>query len=689
MKNKILYLLLLLFTFSFIVSCAGKANMKLNSRDYIQMNALSSEKIDISYEGVKNPEFVYVISDPSILFVENNIIYALLPGICDISISIEGHSEAGVIQLFVEVFEGEEDIVIDQGLTYQIDCFGNTDVIFKSYDKDIVTVNDSGLIEAINVGEVRVYVRSSIDSSVIKKYNVNVIQPKVERIDSIDTVELDINESYLLIWEVLPKFSNSDVIFESSDSNVCEVDSFGNLKAKVPGTSIIKIISVENNNIFKEIIVSVKGNIASEIEVNENIEVNLGDRFNLNYKVYPETAYQFLKHEVSDSTAIEVDEFANVLAMKSGIFTINLKTFDGSNLEKNITITVLEEELPIFVLDDSFEEVLEINWNENFDPRLGISAFDSNDGCLTDDIIIDNPVNTKLRDEYHVTYSITNTKGQTVTFDRIVKVVWNYNVSFVGHMGSYYGGANSEEAILYAASVLNYQAIEIDLKQTKDGVFVLCHDPNFGDYNLESYTWDQLKDVEITETRKTGYAGETVEGSGTYTYKLCTLERYLEICKEYNVKALIELKTSKGISNWTELNSPASSRMPALMEVIKEADMLNDVIFLTGQYMCLAWTRSNGYEYIPCQYLVSSCENQEHLDICIEYDLDISFNVRDNTKNSDEWINKYRAAGCKIATYTFEQYASYDDVQMWIDKGVDFITTDWHDMSKLDLSKRK
>ena len=55
---------------------------------------------------------------------------------------------------------------------------------------------------------------------------------------------------------------------------------------------------------------------------------------------------------------------------------------------------------------------------------------------------------------------------------------------------------NSEEAILYSAQVLKYTAIEIDLKQTKDGVFVLSHDETFAGYELGQYNWDFLKDIE-------------------------------------------------------------------------------------------------------------------------------------------------------------------------------------------------
>lgn len=282
-------------------------------------------------------------------------------------------------------------------------------------------------------------------------------------------------------------------------------------------------------------------------------------------------------------------------------------------------------------------------------------------------------------------YKVEDSDGNANYYNRNIEVIWNYDVTFIGHAGSYFGLMNSEEAILYAITQLKYQAIEVDLKQTKDGIFVLSHDDVFGNYNIASTNWSDLKDVEVTQTRKASSAypviNGDVKGDGIYTTKLCTLEKFLNICKQYNVTAVIELKSSSGITNSNQ------SRMQALMEVIENAKMLEDVIFLGSQYNCLIWTRNNGYEYIPCQYLVNSCESEEYLQRCIENDLDISINVTGNYSNSEEWIVRYHDAGLKVSTYTYSQYVDYDVVQEWINKEVDFVTCDWHKMENLILPK--
>ena len=117
---------------------------------------------------------------------------------------------------------------------------------------------------------------------------------------------------------------------------------------------------------------------------------------------------------------------------------------------------------------------------------------------------------------------------------------------------------NSEEAILYAASVLKYQAIEIDVRVTKDGVFVLCHDATFGGVTIASTNYADLKDV-VHTTTKSGSGTypllhKEFEGNKVYKSTICTLKRYLEICKEYDVRPVIELKGGTGLTNSDQSN---------------------------------------------------------------------------------------------------------------------------------------
>ena len=341
---------------------------------------------------------------------------------------------------------------------------------------------------------------------------------------------------------------------------------------------------------------------------------------------------------------------------------------------------------PTLTINPSLE-TLKLNWNKEVTKEFllqGVTSIDDIDGDITSDIVVAHEINNRKYGTYVVTYTSTDSSGNSSSVKRNVEVVWDYAVEFIGHQGSYYGAPNSEEAFLYAAQTLQYQALETDVKQTKDGVFVCSHDDTFGGLTIASTNWADLKDIEISSSRTAGYPSQYGEmpGTGKYTAKICTLERYLEICKEYGIKAVVELKGSTGISNSDQ------SGMPALMELIEEVGMLDQTIFLASAYNCLIWVKQNGYDYIPCQYLVDSFASDTVFERCKTYGLDVSGCVtygNGQTQNTAEWVAKYQDAGIKVSTYTFTQWSDYSDVQKWIDIGVDFVTVDWHSMHKLDL----
>lgn len=378
------------------------------------------------------------------------------------------------------------------------------------------------------------------------------------------------------------------------------------------------------------------------------------------------------------------------LSNKSG--TAKVRVYPDGYPEVYVDIKVIVEiekdkVAPIIELATDALAELKLNWNKNVTPQFlmnGIIAIDNIDGDLTSEVKITHKINNRKIGTYVVNYEVTDKSGNTSSFERTVKVVWDYAVQFIGHQGSYYGVANTEEAFLYAAETLQYQALETDVKQTKDGVFVCCHDDTFGGLTIANTNWDVLKDVVVDSSRTAGYPNQYNEmpGSGKYSSKICTLERYLEICKEYGIYAVVELKGSPGISNSDQ------SRMPQLMKLIEQEGMLEQTIFLASAYNCLIWVKENGYDYIPCQYLVDSFASETVFNRCKTYGLDVSGCVtygNGEKENTAEWVARYQDAEIKVSTYTFTQYSDYKDVQKWIDIGVDFVTVDWHSMHKLNL----
>lgn len=345
-----------------------------------------------------------------------------------------------------------------------------------------------------------------------------------------------------------------------------------------------------------------------------------------------------------------------------GKTTITIYSKYNPNVKVEFELEVFPKILddnPIIYLPYDVNEKAVINVGVAYDLLTGVKAYDKQDGDISESIKADlSKLDDTTAGKYTIVYSVTDLDGNTSTFERIVVVVDRRELIFIGHAGCYLGIMNTEEAFINAAKIKKYDAIECDVKQTKDGFFVVCHDNDFAGISIANTNWEDLKNVTKTLTR----------GGVEYTATLCTFERYLEICKEYDLFAVVELKSSAGITNSDQ------SRMPALMEIINKKGMLDKTIFLGSQYKCLEWVKSNGYEYIPCQYLVNSCESETIFERCVTWNFDVSFNI--SYSNSAEWIARYHEAGLKVSCYTFSQYSDAKTLQEWINKDVDFVTCD-------------
>lgn len=232
----------------------------------------------------------------------------------------------------------------------------------------------------------------------------------------------------------------------------------------------------------------------------------------------------------------------------------------------------------------------------------------------------------------------------------------------VGHRGSYWGVENTAEAFINGAKK-GYHYLECDVKVTSDGVHVLTHDDSSsrmgGSLTIASSTLAQLKAETYTQTR----------GGITYTGQICTLSEYLAICKEYNVKPVIELKWATGI------NSNDCSGIPALIKVIEQGGFRNTCVILTSMKPCLEYIRKN-YPDVTLQFLTGQYW-ANHFDWCVEWGIDVDIESGYFDKST---VEKFHEAGLKVNMWTANTAANY---KTYGNYGCDFITTDYLNPAEL------
>ena len=234
----------------------------------------------------------------------------------------------------------------------------------------------------------------------------------------------------------------------------------------------------------------------------------------------------------------------------------------------------------------------------------------------------------------------------------------------IGHRGSWWGVENTAEAFINGAKK-GYHCLETDVKVTKDGVHVCCHNDDLkswgGTLTIADSNFDDLKAETLTQTH-----------SGvTYTGNICTLAEYLDICKEYNVIPIIELKWATGI------NSGDTSGIPNLIKLIEEKGFRNSCYIFTSMKPCLQYIHDN-YPDIQLMLLVYSESFESSLLWCSERGIHMGVGV--GAEITKDGVRRYHDAGLKVNAWscnTANAYKTYGNY------GCDFITTDYLDPEEL------
>ena len=227
-------------------------------------------------------------------------------------------------------------------------------------------------------------------------------------------------------------------------------------------------------------------------------------------------------------------------------------------------------------------------------------------------------------------------------FACIVFQAYAWKPKFAGHRGSYRGVENTEEAMVNGINHYGYTGLEIDVKTTSDGICVCWHDDDLSrvghNVTIASSKWADLKDLTLTQTR----------GGVTYTGKLLTVDRYLEICKENNIFPIIELKWASGINN------NDMSWFNKLYALIQKHNMVDKAYILTSMQKSLEYVRTN-YPALKCQFLCYEVTEARY-EWCKQWGINPSVQTGGLSKYM---ARKCHDAGMEVVCWTVNSESSY------------------------------
>lgn len=243
-------------------------------------------------------------------------------------------------------------------------------------DGDVATVNEkNGIVTAVKEGTTNVYCRISIGSTFYRlKAKVNVLRPAVKVTITNPVNALEVNESYRLKADIIPKSSGDIVSWSSGDDSIIKVDQDGTITALKPGIATITATTVSERK--DDIVIRVYeegtksedkesteatteelGTDKSEIEAED--ELFLGKGKTQKATMATRTSLQInlgslqsgadantkrsIRIQSSDSKVATVSDSGLIKALKPGKTRITLTVSDDSSLNKTIELTVLKD----------------------------------------------------------------------------------------------------------------------------------------------------------------------------------------------------------------------------------------------------------------------------------------------------------------------------------------------------------
>ncbi|MBC1372165.1 DUF5011 domain-containing protein [Listeria booriae] len=123
---------------------------------------------------------------------------------------------------------------------------------------------------------------------------------------------------------------------------------------------------------------------------------------------------------VTDKVSVTAND-VDTSAVGTYHVTYSVTDSDGNTTTKTITVTVTSNDAPVITASDKT-----LKKGDSFDPMAGVSASDTEDGNLTSSVrVTANDVDTSAVGTYHVTYSVTDSDGNTTTKTITVTVTSN------------------------------------------------------------------------------------------------------------------------------------------------------------------------------------------------------------------------------------------------------------------------
>ena len=237
-------------------------------------------------------------------------------------------------------------------------------------------------------------------------------------------------------------------------------------------------------------------------------------------------------------------------------------------------------------------------------------------------------------------------------YSNTIKLENKGNTLMVAHRGA--SGLERENtcAAFVAAGNRSYFGIECDIYRTIDGKFVVFHDSKTTRVGIDTLVIKESTYETLRSLRLTDLNGERCRND----LRIADLDEYLSICKHYEKKAVLELK-----SGFTE------EALADVVEIIDNYDYLENTIFISFYYEQLEIVRKLRPS-ATMQFLINEFED-DLIERLKKNSMDLDIYHKSLT---EERIALCHENGIKVNCWTVDDPERAAELISW---GIDYITS--------------
>lgn len=209
----------------------------------------------------------------------------------------------------------------------------NKNVTYMSSDTSVATVDEYGIVTALKGGSCIIEVITE-ESHLIAACTIDV----KEYVSTISISETDkfmnVGASGTLRATVgTDTATNKNVLWSSSNNNICSVDANGNLIANSVGTAVITVTAADGSGVSASCIVRVVNPVTSISVVPDTVRLLVGDSQIVQAVISPDNAtIKNVTWASSNESIATVDEAGEIFALSTGKCKITATSMDGNNI---------------------------------------------------------------------------------------------------------------------------------------------------------------------------------------------------------------------------------------------------------------------------------------------------------------------------------------------------------------------